>query len=60
MTRTTAFYEEARDLGEVIRHGLRYRQYYDSERELMIYVLVPGQTGVGEGRGNTSRRDLRV
>ena len=49
MTPTPTFYEQARELGEVIRHGLRYRMYWDAERELMIYVLVPGQTDTDAG-----------
>jgi hypothetical protein len=50
MTPNPTFYEQARELGEVIRHGLRYRMYYDAERELMIYVLVPGQTDKDAGK----------
>ncbi len=38
-----AFYEEARDLGEVVSNGLRYRVFYDAERQRTISVLIPGQ-----------------
>jgi len=38
-----AFYEQARELGEVIWRGLRYRLFYEPERHWTISVLVPGQ-----------------
>ena len=36
-------YDEARDLGEVVSNGLRYRVFYDSKRHRTICVLVAGQ-----------------
>lgn len=37
------FYEEARDLGEVVSNGMRYRVFYDPKRQCTICVLIPGQ-----------------
>jgi hypothetical protein len=38
-----AFYEEARDLGEVVTNGVRYRVFYDPKRQRTVCVLVAGQ-----------------
>jgi len=43
METETAFYERARELGEVVTRGLRYRMYFDTEHRAVIFVLVPGQ-----------------
>ncbi len=41
-----AFYEEGRELGEVTEGGLRYRLYYDPERQCTIDILIPGQDDI--------------
>jgi hypothetical protein len=43
MDHSAAFYEEARDLGEVVTNGVRYRVLYDPKRHCTVCVLVPGQ-----------------
>jgi hypothetical protein len=43
MASNATFYEQARDLGEVVWRGLHYRLFYEPERQCTICVLVPGQ-----------------
>ena len=47
MPADSAFYEQAREVGEVTQRGLRYRVYYDPEYSVTICVLIPGQQTVG-------------
>ena len=35
--------EEARDLGEVVSNGVRYRVFFDSKRHCTVCVPVAGQ-----------------
>ena len=46
MDNDVAFYEEGRDLGEVVSNGVRYRVFYDGKRQRTICVLIAGQDGI--------------
>ena len=43
MADNATFYEEAREQGEVVVKGMRYRIFFDPNRGCTIFVLVPGQ-----------------
>jgi hypothetical protein len=43
---TVAFFEDPREVGEIVYNGARYRVVYDPKRGCASCVLVPGQDEV--------------